>query len=35
MKTYRVSSDLKNLVRRVLVRSFYSCRMTKDKNGQL
>lgn len=34
MKTYRVSSDLKNFVRRVLVRSFYSCRMTKDKNGQ-
>lgn len=33
-KRYRVSNELKPYVRRVLMTSFYSCRMVIDKNKQ-
>ena len=35
MKKYKVSDSLKNYVRRILTRSFYSCRMVRDETGQV
>lgn len=35
MKMYRVSNDLKKYVRRVLLRSYYKCKFSTDKDGQI
>lgn len=34
-KSYRVSPGLKPLVRRILLRSFYTCRMHSDEDGTI
>lgn len=35
MKKYRVSQALKPYIRRLLIKSFHSCRMTEDEDGQI
>lgn len=34
MKKYRVSTELKPYIRKILIQSYHSCRMSKDDDGQ-
>lgn len=35
MKKYKISEELKPYIRKILIRSFYQCKMTKDADNNL